>query len=137
MKNLNFTCRELASTYVVEQRKLFAILVDLICEGLGINAGHWTKILMERQKMAMNYYPPSPDPSLVLGLPAHVDTNPLTTLVEKTEYTGYQILTNGEWVSVTPPPNSMIVNFGYSWEVYVESQCQSFKLLQNIYIKKR
>ncbi|CAM8879365.1 unnamed protein product [Rhodiola kirilowii] len=111
------TLREQAAVFLIELRKVFTQLVDMICEGLGIDAGHWSDLLKERQKLAMNYYPTCPDPSLVLGMPPHDDTNPLTILVEQSVYPGYQILRNGKWVSLIPPPNSLIVNFGYSWEV--------------------
>ncbi|CAM8888543.1 unnamed protein product [Rhodiola kirilowii] len=109
--------REQAAAFMVEVRKVFTKVMDMICEGLGIDAGHWSDLLTERQKFTMNYYPICPDKSLVLGLPPHDDTNPLTILAEQSLYPGYQILRNGEWVSLVPPPNSLIVNFGYSWEM--------------------
>ncbi|CAM8891542.1 unnamed protein product [Rhodiola kirilowii] len=110
--------REQAVEFLVELRKVFTQLVDMICEGLGIDAGHWSEVLMEREKLAMNYYPTCSDTSLVLGLPEHTDTNPLTILVEQSVYPGFQILRNGgEWMSLIPPPNSVIVNFGYAWEM--------------------
>ncbi|KAL9661167.1 hypothetical protein QQ045_025989 [Rhodiola kirilowii] len=109
--------RELGATYAVELRKVFAKLVELLCEGLEIDTGHYSELVMERQKLVMNYYPPCPNPTLVLGLPKHDDINPMTILAEQTEYHGYQILRNGEWVELNPPPNSLIVNFGYTFEV--------------------
>lgn len=110
-------CRDVAGKYAVELRRVLITLVDLICEGLGINSEHYRDELTKVQKLAMNYYPRCPDPSQVLGLAPHDDINPLTVLIEHTEYPGYQIFRNGKWLAVAPPKNSLIVNFGFTFEV--------------------
>ncbi|CAM8963197.1 unnamed protein product [Rhodiola kirilowii] len=109
--------REVAGEYAVEFRRVLITLVELICEGLGIDAGHYRHELTKVQKLAMNYYPRCPDPSRVLGLAPHDDINPLTVLIEHSEYPGYQILRNGQWLGVAPPENSLIVNFGFTLEM--------------------
>ncbi|PRQ25881.1 putative hyoscyamine (6S)-dioxygenase [Rosa chinensis] len=43
-------------------------LLELICEGLGLESGFFGDELTQVQVMALNHYPPCPDPSITLGL---------------------------------------------------------------------
>ncbi|XP_027067415.1 hyoscyamine 6-dioxygenase-like [Coffea arabica] len=59
--------REVVATYVVEMRTLSGRILELICEGLGLEAGYLEE-LSKVQLVVGNYYPPCPDPSLTLGV---------------------------------------------------------------------
>lgn len=71
------------------------------------------------QSMRMNYYPPCPQASKVIGLSPHSDALALTVLLEITELPGLQIKRNGRWMPVTSLPNAFIVNIGDALEVYI------------------
>ena len=105
--------------YSVEVRKLSLYLLDLICEGLGLEPGYFrneTDQLTEVQFLAVNYYPPCPDPSLTLGLPKHGDFNLITILLQ--EMDGLQVLKDGQWLAVEPLPNAFVVNIGHALQVH-------------------
>lgn len=65
--------------------------------------------------MALNYYPPCPQPDLTYGLPGHTDGNLITILLQD-EVAGLQVLRNDQWVAVDPVPNTFIVNIGDSMQ---------------------
>ncbi|GFZ13545.1 hypothetical protein Acr_23g0019300 [Actinidia rufa] len=72
--------REVFGSYSIEVRKLGLLLLDLICEGLGLEHGYFGGELSQGLLMSINHYPMCPDPSLVLGLPKHGDPYLLTLL---------------------------------------------------------
>lgn len=61
--------------------------------------------------MALNYYPPCPQPHLTYGLPGHTDPNLITILLQD-NVRGLQILKAGKWIAVEPIANTFIVNMG-------------------------
>ncbi|KAM0029984.1 putative flavanone 3-dioxygenase [Helianthus debilis subsp. tardiflorus] len=63
------------------------------------------------QVMALNYYPPCPQPDLTYGLPGHTDGYVLTLLLQD-EVSGLQLLKDGQWVAVDPVPNAFVINIG-------------------------
>ncbi|ONK55985.1 uncharacterized protein A4U43_C10F2960 [Asparagus officinalis] len=88
--------REVASTYCKEIRLLGFRLLGLISLSLGLEEGYIERVLGEQeQHMAINYYPPCPEPELTFGLPAHTDPNALTVLLQDQDVPGLQILKDG------------------------------------------
>ncbi|KAL5577093.1 hypothetical protein UlMin_018792 [Ulmus minor] len=69
------------------------------------------------QNMRMNYYPPCPQPDLVIGLNSHSDADALTILLQINEMEGLQIRKDGMWIPVKPLPNAFIVNVGDILEI--------------------
>ncbi|KAL5772065.1 hypothetical protein ACOSQ2_011989 [Xanthoceras sorbifolium] len=69
------------------------------------------------QAMRMNYYPPCPQPELVIGLNPHSDAVGLTILLQVNEMEGLQIRKDGMWVPVKPLPNAFIINIGDMLEI--------------------
>ncbi|XP_024982278.1 hyoscyamine 6-dioxygenase-like [Cynara cardunculus var. scolymus] len=106
--------REEVGKYVVEVRKVAFKILDLIGEGLGLKEGHFIKVSQE-QAMAINYYPPCPDPSLAMGIGGHTDPN-LITFLQQDQY-GLQIHKDGKWMGIDPIPNAFVVNLGYQLEI--------------------
>lgn len=71
------------STYCREVRELGFKLLGLISLSLGLEEEYIKKVLGEQeQHMAMNYYPPCPQPDLTYGLLAHTNPNALTILLQ-------------------------------------------------------
>ncbi|KAI4357415.1 hypothetical protein L6164_001363 [Bauhinia variegata] len=52
------------------------------------------------QSMRLNYYPPCPQPELVIGLNPHSDGGGLTILLQVNEMKGLQIRKDGLWIPV-------------------------------------
>ncbi|KAG7017059.1 Protein DMR6-LIKE OXYGENASE 2, partial [Cucurbita argyrosperma subsp. argyrosperma] len=63
------------------------------------------------QHMALNYYPPCPQPELTYGLPGHTDPN-LITLLLQDQVPGLQALHDNTWFALDPIPNTFIINIG-------------------------
>ncbi|GMP99446.1 hypothetical protein CsSME_00046915 [Camellia sinensis var. sinensis] len=117
--------REVVGTYSVEVRKLGLRILDLICEGLGVDVGYFAGDLSKFQGMIVNHYPPCPNPSLVLGVRGHYDTN-LLTLLQQDEY-GLQILKDGQWFGVKHVPNAFVINIGSQLEIISNGKLTSIK----------
>ncbi|KAJ9135940.1 hypothetical protein P3X46_033060 [Hevea brasiliensis] len=68
------------------------------------------------QSMRMKYYPPCPQPELVIGLNPHSDAGGLTILLQVNEMEGLQITKDGESIPVKTLPDAFVVNIGDSLE---------------------
>ncbi|XP_057427446.1 flavanone 3-dioxygenase 2-like isoform X2 [Lotus japonicus] len=108
--------RDVMGSYSVKVRKLGLMLLDLICTGLGLDSGYFNDELSSGQMMAINHYPPCPDPSLTLGLPKHSDGN-LITLLYQVDNHGLQVLKDGQWFGLEPLPNALVVNISHMLQI--------------------
>lgn len=68
------------------------------------------------QLMAVNFYPPCPQPDLTLGMPPHSDYGFLTLLLQD-DVEGLQIQFQEQWFTVQPINNAFVVNIGDHLEV--------------------
>ena len=98
-----------STNHAAKVRKLSLWVLDLICEGLGLESRYLREELSQVQLMAINHYPPCPDPSLTLGLPKHSDVNLITFLLQRESH-GLQVLKDGQWLAIEPLPNAFVVN---------------------------
>lgn len=104
--------RKDVAEYCRSVRGLVLRLLEAISESLGLERDFIDKKLGSHgQHMAMNYYPPCPQPELTYGLPGHTDPNLITILLQD-DVPGLQVLRNGKWIAVNPIPNTFIVNIG-------------------------
>ncbi|KAL3577303.1 hypothetical protein D5086_022586 [Populus alba] len=104
--------RKDVAEYCTSVRGLVLRLLEAISESLGLERDCIDKKLGGHgQHMAMNYYPPCPQPELTYGLPGHTDPNLITILLQD-DVPGLQVLRNGKWIAVNPIPNTFIVNIG-------------------------
>ncbi|XP_060963504.1 protein DOWNY MILDEW RESISTANCE 6-like [Cannabis sativa] len=105
--------KEIVGMYCTEVRELGFRIQELISESLGLEKDYIKKVLGEQgQHMAVNYYPPCPEPELTYGLPGHTDPNALTILLQDLQVAGLQVLKDGKWVAVNPHPNAFVINIG-------------------------
>ncbi|KAF8412050.1 hypothetical protein HHK36_000003 [Tetracentron sinense] len=105
--------KDVVGEYCVEIRQLGLRLLEAISESLGLEGDCIEKVLGEQgQQMAVNYYPPCPEPELTYGLPGHTDPNAITILLQDQQVAGLQVLKDGKWVAVNPHPNAFVVNIG-------------------------
>ncbi|KAL5551474.1 hypothetical protein UlMin_001650 [Ulmus minor] len=117
--------REDVAKYCTNVRGLVLQLLEAISESLGLEANHINKAIGKHgQHMAMNYYPPCPQPELTYGLPGHTDPNLITILLQD-EVPGLQVLRNGKWIGVNPIPNTFIVNIGDQMQVISNDKYKS------------
>ncbi|KAI7990857.1 Hyoscyamine 6-dioxygenase [Camellia lanceoleosa] len=113
----NYLKDKVAGTYSAEVRKLSLRILDLICEGMGIEMGYFADELSKIQSLVINHYPPCPNPSLVLGVGGHCDPN-LITILQQDVY-GLQIFKGEQWVGVESLPHAFVINIANQLEVYL------------------
>ncbi|KAM7268061.1 hypothetical protein ACFE04_010227 [Oxalis oulophora] len=105
--------KEIVSNYCTEVRELGFRLQELISESLDLEKDYIKNVLGEQgQHMAVNYYPPCPEPELTYGLPGHTDPNFLTILLQDLDVCGLQVLKGAKWVAVNPHPDAFVINIG-------------------------
>ncbi|XP_057951281.1 protein DOWNY MILDEW RESISTANCE 6 [Malania oleifera] len=105
--------KETVGKYCEEVRELGFRLQEAIAESLGLEKDYIKKMLGEQgQHMAVNYYPPCPEPDLTYGLPGHTDPNALTILLQDPHVAGLQVFKDAQWLAVNPHPDALVVNIG-------------------------
>ncbi|GMH19431.1 hypothetical protein Nepgr_021272 [Nepenthes gracilis] len=110
--------REGIEAYAVELEKLALKMLEYMAKALKIDANEIRAVYEGGlQGMRMNYYPPCPQPDLVIGLSSHSDIQGITILLELNEVEGLQIKKDGRWFPVKPLSNAFIVNLGDSLEI--------------------
>ncbi|PWA91410.1 hypothetical protein CTI12_AA080840 [Artemisia annua] len=119
---------DVIGTYSLEVRKLSLRMLELICEGLGLERGYFEGDLTMGQLLSINHYLPCPDPGLGLGLPKHADPNIITVLFQENIY-GLQVFKDQQWLGVEPLPHTFAVNIGH--QLYVINHGVSQDLMDN------
>ncbi|XP_054801555.1 protein DOWNY MILDEW RESISTANCE 6-like [Prosopis cineraria] len=104
--------REVVGKYTRELRKLGLKILELLCEGLGLNPSYFSGDLSENPVILVHHYPPCPEPSLTLGLAKHRDPTVITILLQEVHVQGLQVLKDGHWIGVEPMPYAFVVNIG-------------------------
>ncbi|XP_031251173.1 protein DMR6-LIKE OXYGENASE 2-like [Pistacia vera] len=117
--------REDVAEYSKNARGLALRLLEAISESLGLERDYINKALGKHgQHMAINYYPPCPQPELTYGLPGHADPNLITILLQD-NVPGLQVLKDGKWLAVPPISNTFIVNIGDQMQVISNDRYKS------------
>ncbi|EFH42820.1 hypothetical protein ARALYDRAFT_496548 [Arabidopsis lyrata subsp. lyrata] len=103
--------------YASHIKKLSEKIMEWLSEGLGLRrlrrealkeglGGETVEYLMK-----INYYPPCPDPELVVGAPDHTDVNGITLLVAN-EALGLQAFKDNQWIDAKYTTSGIIVIIG-------------------------
>ncbi|GAB2254418.1 hypothetical protein Droror1_Dr00022227 [Drosera rotundifolia] len=117
--------KEVVGALSTEVRKLGSRILEMICQGLGLEKGFFFKDgLSEDMFLTVNHYPPCPDPSLTLGLAKHCDPNLITILMQG-DVPGLQVFKDGEWISVQPLKHAFIINVGYLLHIVSNGKLRS------------
>ncbi|KAI5345971.1 hypothetical protein L3X38_013849 [Prunus dulcis] len=117
--------REDVAEYCRNVKGLAERLLEAISESLGLEKDYMNRALGKHgQHMAINYYPPCPQPELTYGLPGHADPNVVTLLLQD-DVAGLQVFNNGRWVAVKPMPHTFIVNIGDQIQVVSNDRYKS------------
>lgn len=92
-------------------------LLGLISESLGLPTSCIEHAVGEfYQNITFSYYPPCPQPDLTLGLQAHSDMGAITLLIQD-DVGGLQVLKDGEWITVEPLSDAIVVILADQTEV--------------------
>ncbi|XP_056158728.1 flavanone 3-dioxygenase 3-like [Syzygium oleosum] len=105
--------REKMGKFCAQARKVTVDLMEAIMEGLGLGPLYLTsKMEAGMQVMAVNCYPPCPNPEMALGQPPHYDHTCLTIVLQSSP--GLQIMdpVDCTWKSVPKIPGALQVHVG-------------------------
>ncbi|KAG0630830.1 hypothetical protein M758_1G206000 [Ceratodon purpureus] len=94
-------------------------LAHLILTALSRHADLPSEYLLERLgeakaagvRTGMNYYPPCPQPDLVMGIGSHADGSVLT-IVQQDGTPGLEVLKDGLWVPIPAMSDAFVINIG-------------------------
>ncbi|WCJ27339.1 2-oxoglutarate (2OG) and Fe(II)-dependent oxygenase superfamily protein [Euphorbia peplus] len=110
--------RDLLEAYLGELENLALKILSLMETVLEMETEELKDIFKEGyQQMRMNYYPPCPQPELVMGLNHHTDVGGLTIVLQVNEVEGLQIKKDGKWIPIKPFPDAFIINLGDMLEI--------------------
>ncbi|KAK4858048.1 hypothetical protein QYF36_010140 [Acer negundo] len=115
--NLPPSFRETLEAYSTGLINVAAKILRIIGKNLRMDDNEMTLLSEGRQSMSFNYYPPCPQPELVIGIPPHSDSSGITILHEINDVQGLQIKKDGMWIPVKPLPNAFIINIGDALEI--------------------
>lgn len=109
--------RRVVAEYSDKMKELCQKLLGVISESLGLRSSVIEDAVGEfYQNITISYYPPCPQPDLTLGLQSHSDMGTLTLLVQD-DVEGLQVLKDGEWVTVQPLSDAIVVLLADQTEV--------------------
>ncbi|KAH9609612.1 hypothetical protein KSS87_014084 [Heliosperma pusillum] len=121
--------RKVMKEFAAEIEKLSEILLDLLCENLGLEKGYLKKAFYGANGPTfgtkVSNYPPCPKPDLIKGLRAHTDAGGIILLFQDDKVSGLQLLKDGEWIDVPPMRHSIVVNLGDQLEVITNGKYKS------------
>ncbi|CAK8540767.1 unnamed protein product [Lathyrus sativus] len=109
--------REVVERYTQELRLLGLKILELVCEGLGLDPKYCYAEFSESPLLLAHHYPPCPEPSLTLGTPKHRDPNLVTILFQDKDINALQVFKDGEWILVEPIPYAFVVNIGLLMQI--------------------
>ncbi|KAK2423312.1 protein DOWNY MILDEW RESISTANCE [Trifolium repens] len=87
-------------------------ILELLCEGLGLDPKYCSSGFNENPLLLCHHYPPCPEPHLTLGSPKHRDPSFVTILYQENHINALQVLKDGKWIVVEPIPYAFVVNIG-------------------------
>ena len=105
--------------YISELQKLTMTIVGFMGKALKMKEGEMEELQIDdgMQSVRMTYYPPCPQPDLVVGLTPHSDATVVTFLLQVNGVDGLQIKKDGVWMPVSFLPDALVVNVGDILEV--------------------
>ncbi|KAL2495444.1 1-aminocyclopropane-1-carboxylate oxidase 4 [Forsythia ovata] len=121
--------RKTMKEFAAQLEKLAELLLDLLCENLGLEKGYLKRAFYGSKGPTfgtkVSNYPPCPQPELIKGLRAHTDAGGIILLFQDDKVSGLQLLKDGEWVDVPPMRHSIVINIGDQLEVITNGKYKS------------
>lgn len=110
--------RTTLESYHSELRKLAMTLLRLLGKAINMDVKEVEEVFEDgMQSIRMSYYPPCPQPDLVVGITPHSDATGITILNQVNGVEGLEIKKDGVWIPVTFHPDAFVVNVGDIMEV--------------------
>ncbi|KAL3740807.1 hypothetical protein ACJRO7_021999 [Eucalyptus globulus] len=123
--------RKAMKQFALELEKLAELLLDLLCENLGLEKGYLKRAFYGSKGPTfgtkVSNYPPCPKPDLIKGLRAHTDAGGIILLFQDEKVSGLQLLKDGQWVDVPPMRHSIVINLGDQLEVITNGKYKSIE----------
>lgn len=117
-----FACRKVLEDYSTAMSKLCLEILEVLGLSLGVGRSTFRDFYADNESIfRVNYYPPCPKPDLTLGTGPHHDPTSLTIL-HQDDISGLQVCVNGKWYTVSPKPNTFVVNIGDTFMVRFKPQ---------------
>ncbi|KAI8001454.1 Codeine O-demethylase [Camellia lanceoleosa] len=118
LPQLPSSLRETLESYISELQKLAMTVFGLMAQALKIDKGEMEEMFDDGvQSVRMSYYPPCPQPEMVMGLRPHSDATGITILLQVNGVEGFQIKKDGIWIPVSFLPDAFVVNVGDTLEI--------------------
>ncbi|KAE7996321.1 hypothetical protein FH972_001053 [Carpinus fangiana] len=118
LPELPSSLRNTLETYFSELQKLAMTLVVLMGKAIKMDTREMEELFEDGlQSMRMSYYPPCPQPELVVGLSPHSDATLITILHQLNGVGGLQIKKDGVWMPLDFLPDAFVVNVGDVMEI--------------------
>lgn len=129
-------CRKEVMEWDKEVVRVGEIVLGLLSEGLGLDAGRLTEMgLVQGRVMVGHYYPFCPQPDLTVGLNSHADPGALTVLLQD-HIGGLQVRTKQGWIHVKPVDGALVINIGDLLQVRSHIYFHSLRFVLFIYVLK-
>ncbi|XP_020208266.1 protein SRG1 [Cajanus cajan] len=121
LPQLPSSLRSILELYIEELQSLGMMLVGLVGKAIKMEKREWEVFEDGIQNVRMTYYPPCPEPELVMGLTAHSDAAGITILNQMNGVNGLQVKKDGIWIPVNVISEAFVVNIGDILEVSIIS----------------
>lgn len=113
-------CRSVLELYINEVQNLGMRVIGLLGKALKIEKRELEVFEDGMQNLRMTYYPPCPEPDLVMGLSPHSDASGITILNQINGVNGLQIKKDGHWIPVNVLSDALVINIGDILEVRMD-----------------
>ncbi|GMI93519.1 SENESCENCE-RELATED GENE 1, senescence-related gene 1 [Hibiscus trionum] len=111
--------RNALETYILEMQNLGKKLLCLMAKALKIDEKEMMEYFDDgMQSLRMTYYPPCPQPELVMGITPHSDSSLITIVHQLNGVDGLYVYKDGVWFPVSFLPNALVVNVGDNLEIF-------------------
>ncbi|KAL2341078.1 hypothetical protein Fmac_009018 [Flemingia macrophylla] len=117
LPQLPSSLRSILELYMEELQRLGMMVVALVGKAVKMEKRDLEVFEDGIQNVRMTYYPPCPEPHLVMGLTAHSDAAGITILNQMNGVNGLQIKKDGLWIPVNVISGAFIVNIGDILEI--------------------
>ncbi|XP_051132727.1 putative inactive flavonol synthase 2 [Andrographis paniculata] len=114
--------------YVRAGRKVLDEVLEALAESISLPKNAFSKsfnLQTSEVNVRVNYYPPSPNPDLTLGITPHSDNSMLTLLIQFDSTNGLQLFKNDQWLTAPWPRNALLVNLGDLIEISSNGRLRS------------
>ncbi|XP_039009104.1 protein SRG1-like [Hibiscus syriacus] len=120
--------RNTLESYILEVQSLGKKLLLLMAEALKMEEREMTECFEDgMQSLRMTYYPPCPQPELVMGITPHSDCSLITILHQLNGVDGLHIYKDGVWFPISFLPNALVVNVGDNLEIFSNGMYRSIE----------